>query len=65
MSLFEVGEKVHMPGLPLVVEVLEVGPACQECLAVAPGDHPVFRFTDPVTGVDDWMHCAEFQLVPR
>lgn len=64
---FNVGDQVYMPGLPLPpVSVLEVKECDDE-------DNPpegcqlggqVFRFKDPGTGQDDWMHSVEFQRVP-
>lgn len=60
MAKFEVGDKVQMTGVPVVVEVLELG-VCDD------GDGCVqetFRFKDPQTGGDDWMHSSEFEKVP-
>jgi hypothetical protein len=53
---FEVGDRVQMPGVPIVVEVLELGPCgdldCKEQL---------FRFADPGGQGDDWAHVSEFE----
>mgnify|MGYP001585027375 CR=1 FL=1 len=61
-ATFEVGDRVQMPGVPMVVEVLEIIPAgCGE-----PGcDRPTFRFTDPGGMGDDEMHCDEFVKVTQ
>jgi hypothetical protein len=59
MSGFKVGDRVEMPGVPVVVTVLEVKtggcghPGC---------DREEFRFADPESGEDDWMHSDEFRL---
>lgn len=65
-SKFSVGDKVHMPGMPIPpVTVLEVKQCDDE-------DNPsegcqlgieIFRFKDPGTGEDDWMHSSEFERV--
>lgn len=57
----KVGDAVTMPGTPFVVGVLELG-ICED------GDDcefgpTTFRFTDPHTGEDDWMHVSEFEKV--
>lgn len=59
MNQFNVDDYVEMPGVPLVVSVLELG-TCPD-----PGcDRPTFRFADPATGEDDWMHQDdEFRLL--
>lgn len=64
MAKFEIGDKVQMPFAPgVVVEVLELG-KCDDC---APGmcdlGGEVFRFKDPETGSDDWMHTSEFERI--
>lgn len=53
---FDVGDKVKMPGISVVVEALELT-NCQDCGA------PSFRFKDPETGEDDFMHKSEFYKV--
>lgn len=57
MPKFEIGDKVQMPGVPFVVEVLEIGtcdnPDCEE--------PETFRFADPGGNGDDWMHTCEFE----
>lgn len=61
MPKFEVGDKVRMTGVPLTVEVLEIG-TCADYETF--GCHPeTFRFKDPQTGEDDWMHTDEFEKV--
>jgi hypothetical protein len=61
MSKFEIGDVVQMPGVPIVVEVLEFGtcdePGCEN------GNGETFRFKDPGTGADDWEHVASFERV--
>jgi hypothetical protein len=61
MAKFEIGDKVRMPGVPIVVEVLEIG-TCEQGDACEFGPE-TFRFADPVTGEDDWMHTSEFEAV--
>lgn len=55
---FKVGQRVRMPGVPFVLDVLEVRDGCGDegC------DRQSFRFKDPETGEDDWMHSDEFEL---
>jgi hypothetical protein len=55
---FNVGDKVTMPGVPIVVEVLGFEGCDDEGC-----EREVFRFYDPETGVDDTMHCDEFVKV--
>lgn len=56
MAKFNVGDKVRMPGVPIVVEVLEVGQCRdQDCT------EETFRFNDPGGLGEDWMHTAEFE----
>jgi hypothetical protein len=56
MGKFEIGDRVQMPGVPFVVEVLEFGPCgdddCHE---------QTFRFKDPGGAGDDWAHVSEFE----
>jgi hypothetical protein len=55
---FKVGDKVRMPGVPVVVEVLALNTCMDpDC------DRPTFIFADPITGDDDEMHCDQFELV--
>lgn len=62
MAKFQVGDKVQMDGVPLIVEVLELG-ACEDPRCdIDGGDGETFRFVDPETGEDDWMHTASFEL---
>lgn len=61
MPKFDVGDKVQMPGIPFVVEVLEIG-TCEDYERL--NCHPeTFRFKDPQTGEDDWCHSDEFEKV--
>ncbi len=61
MPKFEVGDKVQMSGVPFRVEVLEIG-VCEDYKQF--GCHPeTFRFKDPDSGEDDWMHVDEFEKV--
>lgn len=57
MPKFEVGDKVQMPGVPFIVEVLEIG-VCEDGATCGLGEE-TFRFKDPATGDDDWMHADE------
>jgi len=59
MAKFEIGDKVIMPGTPIIVEVLEIGVCVDDdgC-----GDE-IFRFNDPSGLGEDWMHSNEFELV--
>lgn len=61
MTKFEVGDKVQMPGVPFVVEVLEIG-VCEDQPCDLGG--VTFRFKDPGGLGDDWMHVSEFEKVP-
>lgn len=56
MSKFQVGDKVQMPGVPFVVEVLEIG-VCDDCESRG----ETFRFKDPGGQGDDWAHADEFE----
>lgn len=58
MPKFNVGDKVQMPGVPFVVEVLDIG-TCEDLGC----DAETFRFKDPGGLGDDWMHSDEFELV--
>jgi hypothetical protein len=61
MAEFDIGDKVQMPGTLFTVEVLEIG-VCEDYGTF--GCHPeTFRFADPHTGEDDWMHTDEFEKV--
>jgi hypothetical protein len=61
MAKFDVGNRVQMPGIPLAVEVLELGTCDIDACSLEPA---TFRFKDPETGVDDWAHVSEFEKVP-
>lgn len=61
MAKFNVGDRVQMPGVPFVVKVLELG-QCDDAPGCDLGDE-TFRFADPQTGADDWMHTSDFELV--
>jgi hypothetical protein len=58
MSKFNVGDQVRMPGVPFIVEVLEIG-ECEQGDSCEFGPE-TFRFKDPETGRDDWMHSSPF-----
>jgi len=60
MTKFNVGDKVRMPGVPVTLEVLEIG-ACDK--SGCDLGNELFRFEDPETGGPDWMHSSEFELV--
>jgi hypothetical protein len=65
MAKFEVGDKVQMPGVPFVVEVLELG-VCEEAESDAADCEfggETFRFKDPGGLGEDWAHTAEFERV--
>jgi hypothetical protein len=64
MAKFEIGDRVRMPGMPgvpFVVEVLEIG-TCEEGPDCEFGPE-TFRFKDPGGLGDDWMHTSEFEPV--
>lgn len=65
MTKFEIGDMVQVPGIPFVVEVLEIG-TCEETLN-GTGDcdrgGETFRFKDPGGQGDDWEHTATFEKV--
>lgn len=58
MSTFEVGDKVRMPGVPFIIEVLEIG-ECDEGDACEFGPETI-RFSDPGGQGDDWEHASMF-----
>jgi hypothetical protein len=60
MAKFKIGDKVQMPGVPFVVEVLEIG-TCEDGPDCDLGE--TFRFKDPGGLGDDWMHSSEFERV--
>jgi len=73
MSKFKIGDRVQMDAVPFVVEVLEIKP-CDEPHYDPPhgyrpgdgcdmGDGQVFRFRDPLSGAEDWMHTMDFERV--
>jgi len=61
VAKFEIGDKVQMPGVPMVVKVLEIG-ACDDGDGCPLGTE-TFRFKDPGGMGDDWMHSSEFEKV--
>jgi hypothetical protein len=63
MAKFKIGDKVQMEGVPLIVEVLELGDCEDPRCDLDGGTGETFRFVDPETGEDDWMHTASFELV--
>lgn len=58
MAKFEIGDRVAMPDVPMVVEVLEFG-VCKD----AGCGRETFRFNDPGGLGEDWMHADEFVRV--
>lgn len=61
MPKFEIGDKVQMPGVPIVVAVTgfgkcDDGPEC-------PLGEETFSFQDPGGAGEDWMHVSEFEKV--
>jgi hypothetical protein len=61
MAKFEIGDAVQMEGVPIVVEVLEIG-TCDEGPECPLGPE-TFRFSDPGGLGDDWMHTSQFEKV--
>ena len=57
-SHIEVGDLVYMPGVPFVVEVLEITELHDKDYP-----SPIFMFRDPATGVHDWMPVDWFREV--
>lgn len=59
MSKFKPGDRVQMPGVPMVVTVIDVLPGCEDdgC------DRETFTFEDPTGQGVDSMHSDEFELV--
>lgn len=60
MSKFKVGDKVQMPGVPMVVEVLDIE-ECEDGGGCDLGGE-LFKFNDPGGMGEDWMHSSEFEL---
>ena len=60
MSKFKVGDKVAMPGVPIIVEVLGIG-VCEDGDGCPLGPE-TFRFNDPGGLGADTMHSSEFEL---
>jgi len=58
MSKFAVGDRVAMPGVPITIQVLEIGTCEDEGCT-----EETFRFKDPGGLGDDWAHSSEFELV--
>jgi len=58
----QIGDKLQMPGVPFVVEVLEVKPCDEVPCPLGGGD--LFRFADPGGLGDDWAHVSEFEAAP-
>jgi len=61
VAKFVIGDKVQMPGVPIVVEVLEIG-TCEDGEDCDLGSE-TFRFDDPGGLGADWMHVSEFEKV--
>lgn len=59
MAKFSIGDKVQMPGVPFIVEVLEIG-ECEDSGCPYP---ETFRFADPGGQGDDWEHTYDFSKV--
>jgi len=60
MAKFNVGDKVAMPGIPVVVERCSRSAPATTDPAARWGEE-TFRFTDPGGLGDDWMHTSEFE----
>lgn len=58
MAKFKVGDMVQMPGVPFVVEALEIG-VCEDQPCDLGGE--TFRFKDPGRQGDDWGNAARFE----
>jgi len=59
MAKFAVGDRVAMPGVPVIVQVLQVSACTEEGCT-----EETFRFKDPAGLLgDDWAHSSEFELV--
>ena len=58
MPKFKIGDRVQMPGVPLVVTV-EALDTCDDdgC------NEEMLKFTDPGGQGEDWMHASEFEKV--
>jgi hypothetical protein len=61
MAKFEVGDRVAMPGVPVAVEVQEIG-VCDDGPDCRLGSE-TFRFDDPGGLGPDWAHTSEFEKV--
>ena len=61
VSKFQAGDRLQMPGIPMVVTVLDVLPGCGDegC------DRETFTFEDPAGQGIDSMHADEFELASR
>ncbi len=62
MAKFNVGDRVKMPDIPMVVEVLELGVCDDEPCELG---SETFRFQDPFSLEFDWLHTSEFELAPK
>lgn len=56
MPKFEVGDKVQMTGVPVVVGVLGLG-VCEDSAGC---EQQTIKFKDPQTGELDEVHASEF-----
>jgi hypothetical protein len=61
VAKFEIGDRVYTPSVPFEVEVLELDTCKDVWVSECCGE--MFRFKDPETGEDDWMHTDEFEKV--
>lgn len=59
MSKFKIGDKVQMPGVPIVVTVTGLG-VCEDGERCPLGPE-TFSFEDPGGLGEDWMHTSEFE----
>jgi hypothetical protein len=60
VSKFNVGDKVAMPGVPIVVTVLSLG-TCEDGPDCPLGEE-TFSFNDPGGLGEDTVHASEFEL---
>ncbi len=58
---FQIGDRVQMPGVPVVVTVTGLG-KCEDGETCQLGAD-TFSFQDPTGLGEDWMHVSEFEKV--
>jgi hypothetical protein len=65
MSKFQVGDRVRMPGVPLIVEVIAIDTCDDGDSCHLDEGAEIFQFKDPGGLGHDWAHSGEFELVER